>query len=63
MHDDLAVLGRERGREVSAWVREVSRCVQACQLALWTEMQPALLGYWQELADITGRSYVSGDGR
>jgi hypothetical protein len=63
MHDDLAVLGRERGREVSAWVREVIRCVQACQLALWTEMQPALLGYWQELADIAGRSHVSGDGR
>jgi len=63
MQYDLAALGRERGREVNAWVREISRCIQACQIALWTEVQPALLGYWQELADITGRSYVSGDGR
>ena len=63
MQNDLAALGRERGREVSAWVREISRCIQACQIALWTEVQPALLGYWQELADITGRSYESGDGR
>jgi len=63
MHYDLAALGRERGREVSAWVREISRCIQACQIVLWTEVQPALLSYWQELADITGRDYVSGDGR
>jgi hypothetical protein len=63
IQNDLAALGRERGREVSAWVREISRCIQACQIALWTEVQPALLGYWQELADITGRSNVSGDGR
>jgi hypothetical protein len=26
-------------------------------------VQPALLNYWRELADITGRSCVSGDGR
>ncbi len=63
MQNDLAALGRERGREVSAWVREISRCIQACQTALWTEMQPALLAYWQELADITDRSFVSGDER
>ena len=63
IQNDLAALGRERGREVSAWVREISRCIQACQIALWTEVQPALLGYWQELADITDRSFVSGDGR
>jgi hypothetical protein len=63
MQNDLAALGRERGREVSEWVRELSRRIQACQIALWTDVQPALLGYWQELADITGRSHVSGDGR
>jgi hypothetical protein len=63
MQIDLAALGRERGREVSAWVRETSRCIQACQIALWADVQPALLGYWQELADLTDRTYVSGDGR
>jgi hypothetical protein len=63
MQNDLAALGRERGREVSAWVRETSRCIQACQIALWTDIQSALLGYWQELADITTRSCVSDDGR
>jgi len=61
--NDLAGLGREHSGEVSAWVREVNRCIQACQVALWTDVQPALLGYWRELADITGRSCVSGDGR
>jgi hypothetical protein len=63
MQNDLAALGRERGREVGAWVREISRCIQACQIALWTEVHPALLGYWQELADLTDRNFVSGDGR
>jgi hypothetical protein len=63
MQNDLAALGRERGREVSAWVREISRCIQACQLALWTDVQPALLAYWQELADHTDRTCMSGDGR
>lgn len=61
--NDLAALGRERGREVSAWAAEIMRCIQACQLALWTDVQPALLAYWQELADHTDRSCVSGDGR
>lgn len=63
MQYDLAALGREHGREVSAWVREISRRIHACQIALWTDVQPALLGYWQELADITDRSCTSGDGR
>jgi hypothetical protein len=62
-HNDLTALGRERGREVSTWVREILRCIQACQLALWTDVQPALLAYWQELADLTDRSCVPGDGR
>jgi hypothetical protein len=61
--NDLAALGREHGREVSAWSAEIMRRIQACQLALWTDMQPALLAYWQELADITDRSRTSGDGR
>ncbi len=60
---DLTALGRERGGEVSAWAAEVIRCIQACQLTLWTDVQPALLAYWQELADSTDRNYVSGDGR
>lgn len=51
--NDLAALGRERGREVSAWAAEIMRCVQACQIALWTDAGPALLAYWQELADIS----------
>jgi hypothetical protein len=61
--NDLAALGREHGREVSAWAAETMRCIQACQIALWTDVGPALLGYWQELADHTDRSRVSGDGR
>jgi hypothetical protein len=61
--NDLAALGRERGGEVSAWAGEIMRRIQACQLALWTDTQPALLAYWQELADTTDRSRVSGDGR
>jgi hypothetical protein len=60
--NDLAALGRERGGEVSAWAGEIMRRVQACQLAVWTDMQPALLGYWQELAAITARSPGPGDG-
>jgi hypothetical protein len=61
--NDLAALGREHGREVRAWSAEIMRRIQACQLALWTDVQPALLGYWLELADTAGRSSVSGDGR
>ena len=63
MINDLTALGLEHGREVSAWAAEIMRCIQACQIALWTDAQPALLAYWQELADITGRSRVPGDGR
>jgi len=63
LQNDLAALGRERGREVSTWVAEINRCIQACQVALWTDVQPALLDYWRELADITDRRRVSGDGR
>jgi hypothetical protein len=60
--NDLAALGRERGREVSAWAAEIMRCIQACQIALWSDAVPALLAYWQELADITDRNCESGDG-
>jgi hypothetical protein len=56
LQNDLAALGRERGREVSAWVREILRCIQAGQIALWTDIQPALLGYWRELADAADRT-------
>ena len=61
--NDLTVLGRERGREASAWAAETIRCIQACQIALWTDVGPALLAYWQELAATTDRNRVSGDGR
>lgn len=61
--NDLSALGREHGHEVSAWAAETMRCIEACQLALWTDIQPTLLAYWQELADSTDRNYVSGDGR
>jgi hypothetical protein len=61
--NDLAALGREHGREVSSWAAETMRCIQACQIALWTDIGPALLAYWQELADHTDQSCVSGDGR
>ena len=60
--NDLMVLGREHGREVGAWAAEITRCVQACQVALWADVAPALLAYWQELADHTDRSRAPGDG-
>jgi hypothetical protein len=53
---DLMALGPEHGREVDAWAAEIMRCVQACQVALWADVAPALLAYWQELAEITDRS-------
>jgi hypothetical protein len=56
LHNDLVALGREHGREVSAWIREILRCIQAGQIALWTDIQPALLGYWRELADTANRT-------
>jgi hypothetical protein len=52
MQNDLAALSRERGGEVTAWVRETGRCVQACQVALWTDLLPAILAYWEELAEL-----------
>ena len=61
--NDLVVLGREHGREVAAWSAEIIRCTQACQIAIWTDAEPALLAYWRELADLTDRSFVSGNGR
>ena len=57
---DLAVFGRHRGREASTWAREIARCIDSCQQLLWTDMQPALLGYWQELADVTNRTRTPG---
>ena len=51
LHKDLAALGRERGREASAWSAETMRRVQACQIALWTDLLPAILAYWEEIAD------------
>jgi hypothetical protein len=54
--NDLAGLSRERGGEVRAWVREILRCIQAVQIMLWTDIQPALLGYWRELADAADRT-------
>jgi hypothetical protein len=61
--NDLAALGRERGREAGAWAAEIVRCIESCQHYLWTDMQPALLGYWQELADLTDRSCAPSDQR
>lgn len=61
--NDLAALGRERGGEVSAWAAEITRCIQVCQIVLWTDLQPALLAYWREIADITDQNCMSGNGR
>jgi hypothetical protein len=49
--NDLAALGRERGREVSAWTAEVIRHIDACQQFLWIDLQPAILTYWEEVTD------------
>ena len=59
---DLAELKHGRGREAGAWAGEIVRCVEACQLVIWTDLQPALLGYWAELIDSTNRGSTSGDG-
>lgn len=61
--DDLVALSRDYGREAGAWAGEIIRSMHGCQQLMWTDVQPALLGYWQELADINDRSRVSGDGR
>jgi hypothetical protein len=60
---DLAVFRRERGREARAWADEIVRCVETCQHLLWTDVQPALLCYWQELAEQTNRTREPSDDR
>jgi hypothetical protein len=58
----LAALGRDHGREAGAWANEIVRCIDTCQHLLWTEVEPTLLMYWQEQADITSRSCAPGSG-
>ena len=60
---DLAAFSRERGREAGAWAREIVRCIEACQHLLWTDIQPALLDYWRELAETTNRTHQPSDDR
>ncbi len=60
---ELAALGRDHGREAGAWGEETIRCIETCQHLLWTDVQPALLGYWRELADLTNRTCAPSDGR
>jgi hypothetical protein len=55
---ELASLGADHGRESGSWAEEIIRCIETCQHLLWTDVQPALLGYWQELADTTNRTWV-----
>jgi hypothetical protein len=59
----LAALGPDRGREAGAWAEEIVRCIETCQHLLWTDVQPALLGYWRELADPTNGSSAPSDSR
>jgi hypothetical protein len=58
--NDLTVFGRNRGREASAWAKEILRCIESCQHLLWTDMQPALLSYWREVADNNNRTCAPG---
>jgi hypothetical protein len=60
---ELAQLGAEHGREAGAWATEIIRCIQTCQNLLWTDIQPALLAYWQELACQTSRTCVPSEER
>jgi len=60
---ELAALGRDHGREAGAWGEEIAHCIETCQHLLWTDVQPALLGYWRELADMTNRTCAPSDGR
>jgi hypothetical protein len=53
---ELAALGAGRGREAGAWAGEIIRCIETCQYLLWTDVESALLGYWQELVESTGRT-------
>lgn len=55
---ELAALGADRGREAGSWAEEIIRCIETCQQLLWIDVQPALLGYWQELADTTNRTWA-----
>jgi hypothetical protein len=59
---DLAALGNDHGREAGAWADEIIRCIETCQNLLWTDVQPALLGYWQELAYTTNPTCMPGNG-
>jgi hypothetical protein len=59
--NDLARLGGRHGREAGAWAGEIIRCVQACQHVMWTDVQPAVLAYWGELADLIGRVSLPAD--
>lgn len=61
--NDLTALGRDHGREAGAWADEIIRCIETCQHLLWTDVQPALLGYWRELADLTNGSCAPSDSR
>jgi hypothetical protein len=48
----LAALGAGRGREAGAWAQEIVRCIETCQHLLWTDVQPALAGYWEEIIEM-----------
>lgn len=61
--NDLTVFGRDHGREARAWAKEILRCIESCQHLLWTDMQPALLGYWREIADRADQTCAPSDGR
>lgn len=49
--NDLAALGREHGREAGSWASEIARCIDTCQQLIWTDLQPAILAYWEEITD------------
>ncbi|MGW2517736.1 hypothetical protein ACWC09_12080 [Streptomyces sp. NPDC001617] len=57
---ELGALGSEFGREAGAWADEVVRCVHACQQALWSDVLPAALAYWQEIAALNTTCSTSG---
>jgi hypothetical protein len=59
--NDLATLGGQHGREAGAWAGEIVRCIQGCQHLMWTDVQPAVLAYWRELADLIGRASLPAD--
>jgi hypothetical protein len=61
--NDLARLGGQHGREAGAWAAEIVRSVQACQHLMWAEVQPAVLAYWGQLADLIGRVNLPTDRR